>query len=227
MAARLTRGFFRRDAETLARALLGQRLIRRVDGGRLVGRIVETEAYLGAPDKAAHSSGGRRTARNEAMWGDAGRAYVYFTYGMHHCMNVVAGTPGDPVAVLIRALEPEAGAAAMARRRTKADRATDLCSGPAKLCQALAVDRAFDGHDLVRSDTLFLESGPAPASDGIARGPRVGVAYAQEWAEAELRFWVADNPHVSRGPSGSSAYNRDPRPRSARTGSRGGHGEGR
>ena len=105
--SRLPRRFYAQDPVTLARALLGQLLVRVTDGGaRLAGRIVETEAYLGVPDRAAHTFGGRRTPRNESMWGPAGHAYVYFIYGLHHCMNVVADEPGEPTAVLLRALEP-------------------------------------------------------------------------------------------------------------------------
>ena len=118
----LSRSFYRRDVVAVARGLLGQRLVSRIDGHRTSGVIVETEAYLGVPDKAAHTFGGRRTARNATMWGEGGYAYVYFVYGMHHCLNVVAGEEGDPVAVLVRALEPDEGEAAMWRRRAAARR---------------------------------------------------------------------------------------------------------
>ncbi|HRP88386.1 MAG TPA: DNA-3-methyladenine glycosylase [Gammaproteobacteria bacterium] len=200
---RLSHKFCQRDPVRLARALLGQRLVRVLDDGtRLAGRIVETEAYLGVVDRAAHSYGGRRTARNAAMWGPAGRAYVYFVYGLHHCMNVVAEGVGQPTAVLIRALEPLEGLERMRVHRAgkrAADRLrdTDLCSGPAKLAQALALDRALDGADLVAGDTLFLERGAAVAPRRIVAAPRIGVAYAAEWADQPLRFYVAGNPHVS------------------------------
>lgn len=200
MAERLPREFFRRDPVTVARALLGQRVVRRVDGVRLAGTIVETEAYLGVEDRAAHTFGGRRTPRNESMWRDGGTAYVYFTYGMHHCLNVVAGLEDEPVAVLVRALEPVEGLVPMRARRARARRDTDLCSGPGKLCEALAIDRALDGVDLVEGTELFLErvrQRALPAAR-IGVGPRVGVAYAGEWAERPLRFWVRDCPHVSR-----------------------------
>jgi DNA-3-methyladenine glycosylase len=200
MAKLLPRSFFRRDARTVARALLGQRLVRVDETGRLSGRIVETEAYLGIPDKAAHTTGGRRTERNASMWGDGGRAYIYFTYGMHHCFNAVAGGPEQPVAVLIRALEPEAGQAVMAERRRKAKRNTDLCSGPAKLCEALAIDRALDGADLTTPGPLFVEAlrQRAPAQQQILTGPRVGVDYAGEWAAAPLRYGLRGSAHLSR-----------------------------
>jgi DNA-3-methyladenine glycosylase len=172
------------------------------DGTRLAGRIVETEAYLGEADRAAHSYGGRRTARNASMWGEAGHAYIYFVYGMHYCMNVVADGPGKPAAVLLRGLEPVEGLEIMHRlrrgRRAAGPRAdTELCSGPAKLAQALQLDRSLDGADLVAGDELCIERGRRVAASHIVASPRIGVAYAGEWATRPLRFYVAGNPHVS------------------------------
>ncbi|MFU8896552.1 MAG: DNA-3-methyladenine glycosylase [Gammaproteobacteria bacterium] len=192
--ARPTRQYYARDAVSLARALLGQVLVRVLDDGtRLAGRIIETEAYVGVEDKAAHCYGGRRTARNEAMWGPAGHAYVYFVYGMHYCVNVVAEGPGRPAAVLVRALEPLEGLAQMRVHRSgkiPAERlgVRDLCSGPAKLAQALAIDRAFDAADLVSGDTLFIERGLRIRPANIRSAPRIGVNYAEEWATRLLRF---------------------------------------
>lgn len=200
---RLTRRFHAREPVTLARALLGQVLVRVLDDGeRLAGRIVETEAYLGVIDRAAHTYGGRRTPRTESMWGPAGHAYIYFLYGMHHCMNVVAEGPGQPTAVLIRALEPLEGIARMRRHRAGRIppprlRDTDLCSGPAKLAQALALDRHLDGTDLVDGDRLFLERGRRVRAEDILAGPRIGIAYAGDWALKPLRFTLRGNPHVS------------------------------
>jgi DNA-3-methyladenine glycosylase len=197
---RLLRPFFRTDPIALARNLLGQRLVRVLNGQRLAGLIVETEAYLGIPDRAAHTYNGRRTPRNASMWCDGGTAYVYFTYGMHFCLNVVAGQVDNPVAVLIRALEPIEGLADMRLRRAKARRDHDLCSGPAKLCQALAIDRALDGMDLTASNVLFIERARRkPLTPGeITRGPRIGVAYAGPWAAKPLRFCLRGNEHVSK-----------------------------
>jgi len=194
------RTFFQRDPESLAKALLGQHLVRVIANQRLVGRIVEVEAYLGVKDKAAHTYAGRRTPRNEAIWGPAGHAYVYFTYGMHHCMNVVAGDVDVPVAVLIRALEPVEGLDAMHAHRLKASRPIDLCSGPAKLCQAMSIDKNLNGADLVSGLSLTIEQTRARTLPArmIATGPRIGVDYADDWAQKPLRFWVKDNPHVSR-----------------------------
>jgi DNA-3-methyladenine glycosylase len=169
-------------------------------GRRLSGLIVETEAYLGIPDRAAHTFGGRRTKRNASMWRDGGTAYVYFTYGMHHCLNVVAGREDQPVAVLLRALEPVEGQDIMSANRPQARRARDLCSGPAKLCQALAIDRRLDGIDLTAGAPMWIEparTAPLPPK-AIARTARIGVAYAGPWAHKPLRFYLRDNPHVSR-----------------------------
>jgi DNA-3-methyladenine glycosylase len=188
------------DPIATARRLLGQRLVRVEGRRRLAGTIVEVEAYLGAPDRAAHTFGGRRTARNESMWRGGGHAYVYFTYGMHHCVNVVCGPEGSGTAVLIRALEPTEGLEAMYARRKAAKRASDLCSGPGRLAQALGIDRALDGADLRDDPRLFIEAVRTRAlpSARVAIGPRVGVAYAGAWAERPLRFAVLGSPHVSK-----------------------------
>jgi DNA-3-methyladenine glycosylase len=191
------------DPVTVARRLLGQRLVRLHRGRRLAGIIVEVEAYLGERDRAAHTWGGRRTPRNESMYLPGGHAYVYFTYGMHHCMNVVCGRRDQGVAVLLRGLEPTEGIEAMFARRRAARRPTDLCSGPAKLTAALGIDRRQDGVDLRTDDTLWIERVRARAlpADRIAVTPRIGVTYAGDWASRPLRFHIADNPHVSRSPS--------------------------
>jgi DNA-3-methyladenine glycosylase len=198
---RLGRRFYRRDPATLAKALLGQILVRRLEDGReLAGRIVEVEAYFGVPDRAAHSFGGRLTRRNASMWRDGGHAYVYFTYGMHWCFNVVADGEGVPTACLVRALEPLKGLKEMRRRREKSKQLTDidLCSGPAKLAQALGLDRTHDGLDLVTSDTLLILHGGRSSSEAIGKSARIGVAYADEWARKRLRFFLRGNPNVSK-----------------------------
>jgi len=191
---------FAHDPVTLARRLLGQRLVRILDDTRLAGTIVETEAYLGVRDQAAHSFDAHHSDRNHSMYLPPGHAYVYFTYGMHHCLNVVCGNKDEPVAVLLRALDPTEGLQSMHERRSHARRPTDLCSGPAKLTQALAIDRAFDGCDLTTSPDLFIDRlrSRALASRQIQTAPRIGVAYAGPWADKPLRFFVRGNPHVSR-----------------------------
>ncbi|QDU72093.1 DNA-3-methyladenine glycosylase [Mucisphaera calidilacus] len=198
MPDRLRRSFFRKPADRLAADLLGQRLVRAHRGHRRAGIIVETEAYLGTIDAAAHTYQGRRTPRNEAMYADAGHAYVYFTYGMHHCMNVVAHSADTPEAVLIRALEPAEGLEAIRRRRPKARRDTDLTSGPAKLCAALDIDRKLNAADLTSSTRLWIEPGHTITPDRIVRTPRIGIDYAAEWTEKPLRFCLRNHPHLSR-----------------------------
>jgi DNA-3-methyladenine glycosylase len=189
----------------MATRLIGQRLVRVVDGVRLAGTIVEAEAYLGKMDKAAHSFGGRRTARTETMYAQPGTLYVYFTYGMHHCMNVVCGRLDEPVAVLIRALEPTEGLEAMRANRASrraSDKAmldTALCSGPARACQALGIDRTHDSIDLVTSESIFIERIRTRPHDEntLVNTPRIGVAYAEDWAGRKLRWYVKDSAHVS------------------------------
>ena len=191
--------FYRRDTERVARELLGRWLVRRAGGERLVLRIVEAEAYLGAPDRASHAWGGRRTARNESLYLPGGHAYVYFIYGMHHCLNAVTGERDLGSAVLIRAGEPVAGAEAMAARRglARPPRAGDLAGGPGRLCHALGIDRALDAATLWRGELTIAAGEPARRAE-IAAGPRVGVAYAGEAAGWPLRFALRGNPHVSR-----------------------------
>jgi DNA-3-methyladenine glycosylase len=198
--APLPAAFYRRDTEAVARGLLGRWLVRRPGGGDLlVLRIVEAEAYLGAPDRASHAWGGRRTARNESLYRPGGHAYVYFIYGMHHCLNAVTGEADLGSAVLIRAGEPVAGEEAMAVRRglLRPPRPGDLAGGPGRLCHALAIDRALDGAPLWRGELAITEGEPA-APDEIAAGPRIGVAYAGAAAAWPLRFALRGNPHVSR-----------------------------
>lgn len=203
MARRLQRRFYRRDPVTLARALLGRRLVRRLGNGlELAGRIVETEAYLGIPDRAAHTFGGRCTDRNRSMWLDGGHVYVYFTYGMHWLLNIVSEREGQPTACLIRALEPLDGVEDMRRNRAaKLSPArlkdTDLCSGPARLTKALRIDGTLNGLDLVSGEELYIEPGRPVTADRIVTTTRIGVAYAREWAKKPLRFYVRDNPNVS------------------------------
>jgi DNA-3-methyladenine glycosylase len=179
----LPRTFYARDALSVAQDLLGMHLVVRQATGLKVGRIVETEAYQGPDDLAAHSAGGRRTARTEVMYGPAGHAYVYMIYGIWNCLNVVAGTPGVPHAVLLRALEPVTG--------------IDTPSwGPGLLCRALGIDRTFNGRDL-RGRELWIQAPKTSPPLRIGTGPRIGVDYAGEWAQRPWRFFDRDSPFVS------------------------------
>jgi DNA-3-methyladenine glycosylase len=193
----LGRDFFARDTLTVARELLAQRLVRVLDGERLSGRIVEVEAYVGEADQACHARSGR-TERNAPMYGPPGCAYVYFVYGMHHCLNVVTEREGFPAAVLIRALEPLEGIEAMqVHRGGRAD--VELLSGPARLCQALGIDRRFDGVDLCALGAhIFIERAAAVPDEAVAAGPRIGVRGDETALAAPWRFYLWDSRYVSR-----------------------------
>ncbi|HEX4246131.1 MAG TPA: DNA-3-methyladenine glycosylase [Acidimicrobiales bacterium] len=179
------------DSVVVAPWLLNKLLVK---DGR-VGRIVEVEAYRGAEDPASHAYRGE-TKRNAVMFGPAGHLYVYFTYGMHWCANVVCATEGVAQAVLIRALAPVSGLEAMRASRPAARRDRDLCSGPAKLCQALGIVGADDGSDLLGRSTILLCDDGVPPPGRPARGARVGITSA---TEVLWRWWVSDDPNVSRG----------------------------
>jgi len=203
---RLPRAFYLRpDVLAVARDLLGQRLVVRARGGaRVAGIIVETEAYRGPADRASHAHGGRRTRRTETMYGIGGTAYVYFVYGMHHQFNVVTNAAEVPHAVLIRALEPSEGIEHMRRRRARRSD-LELASGPGRLCAALGIDLRLDRADLL-GDRVWIEPGERRIPEAaIATGPRIGIDYAGPWAAKPWRFWIRDNPHVSRRPAGSSS----------------------
>jgi DNA-3-methyladenine glycosylase len=199
MALKLPREFYTRGNVLLvARQLLGCRLVvQAADGVRLAGRIVETEAYAGPEDKASHAYGNRRTARTETMFAAGGTAYVYFIYGMYYQFNVVTGREDVPHAVLVRGLEPLEGIERMREQRpVKRDR--DLTSGPGKLCRALGLDRSFNGEDLL-GERVWLEAADGKLSPRqITSGPRVGIDYAEEYIDKPWRFWIKDNPYVSR-----------------------------
>ena len=170
-------GFFARDTLAVARDLLGKLLVREVGGRRLWGRLVEVEAYLGPEDLAAHSARGRLTPRTRVMFGPPGHAYVYLVYGMHHCLNFVTEAEGVPHAVLVRALDPGPG--------------VGRCSGPGLVCRALGIDRTLSGRRLEPPDLYVADDGVRVDDAEVVTGPRVGVAYAGEWAGRPWRFRVA------------------------------------
>jgi DNA-3-methyladenine glycosylase len=199
MNEKLPREFYTRD-DTLqiARDLLGKILVVPTAAGeRVSGVIVETEAYLGAIDKAAHSYGNRRTPRTEMMFAEGGTVYIFFIYGMYFQFNIVTGAVDSPTAVLIRAVEPVEGVEIMRERRGGLMKDANLTSGPGKLCIALGIDKTFNGADL-RGEKVWLEEGAAFSDAQIASGKRIGIDYAQEFAEKPWRFWVKDNSFVSR-----------------------------
>ena len=185
----LPRSFFARDADAVARDLLGCLLVRRVGGADRICRIVETEAYVGAHDLACHAAKGR-TPRTEPMFGEAGHAYVYFVYGMHHLLNIVTGNVGDPQAVLVRGAEPWPSGMRDAS-----------LAGPARLTKALGITTAMHNRlDVCGYGEISFRERPATVGE-IAVSPRIGVDYAGEWAAAPLRFYLPGSPGVS-GPKG-------------------------
>jgi DNA-3-methyladenine glycosylase len=187
--------WFDRPAADLALALLGSRLVHASPAGTVGGLIVEVEAYRGPEDLAAHSARGR-TPRNSVMFGAPGHLYVYLIYGLHHCLNVVAGPGSKPEAVLIRALALDEGVDVARRRRGASVVDAKLASGPGNVGRALGVDRSLNGLDLIGGPVrVEPRRGPRPA---VSRDPRIGVAYAGPWANRRLRFWITDDPHVSR-----------------------------
>jgi len=200
---KLDRDFYRRDSLTLARELLGKTLVHNVDGKELRGMIVETEAYLGVVDKAAHSYGGRRTKRVETMYGQPGIAYVYIIYGMYNCFNIVAREVGIPEAVLVRAIEPLGELEKMSLNRfnkpyevlTKAQK-KGLTNGPGKLCDAMLIDRNLDGEDLC-GEKLYIEEG-TEKNISIVTSKRIGIDYAEEAKDFPYRFYIEGNPYVSK-----------------------------
>jgi DNA-3-methyladenine glycosylase len=181
--SKLPRDFYARDTVEVAKTLLGKHLVHVRDGVEYRARIVEVEAYIGAHDLASHSSKGL-TPRTSIMYGPPGHAYVYLIYGMHHCMNVVTEPEGNGAAVLLRAVEPVANIEGNTR-------------GPGLLCRALGIDRQLNGHDLL-SDNFYIAESPREESFSIVTRPRIGVAYAAEWADANLRFYIEGNPFVSK-----------------------------
>lgn len=192
---KLERDFYNRDTLDVARNLLGKYLVHVVDGVPLAGRITETEAYIGRIDKACHAYGYKRTPRTETLYAPPGTAYIYLIYGMYHCLNFVTEPEGEPCAVLLRSVEPAAGADWMARSRfghglgeMTAYQKKNFLNGPGKVCKAFRLTRAENGLDLT-GDQLFLwDAGEAPEKINV--GKRIGIDYAEEAVDFPWRFSV-------------------------------------
>lgn len=194
---RLDGNFFDQSCKELASALLGTMLVRKVDGQLVSGRIVETEAYLGIIDQAAHSYKGKRTSRNEAMFMRPGTCYVYSIYGVHHCVNI--SSCGEGAAVLIRALEPVCGVEKMRELRGKLVRDYDLCKGPGNLCKALNITKEQNKQDLITSNEIWVETCDTTGEQQISSSSRIGIDYAGlEWSSKPLRFYVTNSLAVSK-----------------------------
>jgi DNA-3-methyladenine glycosylase len=191
---KLPRSFYEQTTIVVAKQLLGKYLVRKHPEGNTVGRIVETEAYIGPRDLACHASKGR-TARTEVMFGPAGHAYVYFIYGFYNMLNLVTEAEGYPAAVLLRAVEPFTGIELMKERR-KSNVLRNLASGPGKLCQAFAVDRSLNGADLC-GNIIFIEDRGEPVPKFRATA-RIGVDYAGKWRNKPYRFLIRGSEFVSK-----------------------------
>ncbi len=193
----LSRDFYDRDTLEVAQELLGCLLVREVNGHTLVGRITETEAYIGRMDKACHAYGYKRTPRTQTLFAPPGTAYLYLIYGMYTCLNLVTEPEGEPAAVLIRGIAPVEGTEEMARLRfgRKPEELTayqrkNFANGPGKVCKALALDRSLNGHDLTRPP-LWVCAAPAPVGE-IKCGSRIGIDYAEEAKDFPWRFWTEE-----------------------------------
>jgi DNA-3-methyladenine glycosylase len=198
MTVKLPRAFYLHDTVTVARSLLGCVLWRRLGHELLAARLVEVEAYLGANDSASHARRGLRSPRNESMYLEGGHAYVYFTYGMHWCVNVVTQESDIAEAVLLRAAEPVRGIDTMRKRRPKAKRDRDLMNGPGKLCSALAIDKSIDGQPLDGKALWLAPRDIEVREEDIAVSHRIGVENSGEAARWPLRFYLRGNAYVSR-----------------------------
>lgn len=202
---KLQRDFYNRPTLDVAEQLLGKNLVHNINGEKLTGKIVEVEAYIGAIDKAAHSYNYRRTKRTETMFGPPGHAYVYIIYGMYNCMNVVTQEEGEPAGVLIRAVEPIENMDTIALNRfqkpmaelTKQQR-TNLTNGPGKLCMAMNINKKVNNSMDLCGDTLWIEEGNKGNNFEIVKTTRINIDYAEEAVHFPWRFYIKDNPYVSK-----------------------------
>lgn len=194
---KLKRNFYNQKTIKVARALLGKFLVRKIGGKMLVGKIVETEAYVGHKDRASHASRGK-TARTALMFGPPGRAYVYSVYGLNYCFNVVTECENYPAAVLIRAVEPSDGIDLMRRLRHAPADERNITNGPGKLCQAMKIDKKLNGADLTGNILWIEDRGLKTKSSDIVSAKRIGVDYAGIYKNKPWRFYLRGNPFVSK-----------------------------
>ncbi len=190
MNKRLPRKFYTQQTLKVAKEMLGKYLVRKIGNKKLVGKIVETEAYIGPYDKASHAFGGKITKRNRAEYLIGGHIYIYLVYGMYWQFNISTGKTGQPECVLIRALEP-----IYPKRYTLNPK---IANGPGKLCRWLKLNKSFYGEDLIKSKRIWLEQGEKIKPSQIVASKRIGIDYAKEWAEKPWRFYVKNNKFVSK-----------------------------
>jgi DNA-3-methyladenine glycosylase len=197
---RLTREFYLDDPRVVAKNLLGKELVRIINGEKIVCKIVETEAYGGVEDKGSHAFEGKRTKRTEPMFHMGGSIYVYLIYGMYHLLNIVTGEIEEPNAVLIRAVEPVKEIEYIKNnRKIKSNKVYDLTNGPGKLTQGLAIDMTFNERDIVNGDKLYIREGAMGIKDEeVIRTPRINIDYAEEYKDKPWRYYLKENPYVSK-----------------------------
>ena len=190
--------FYQNDAVTTAKDLLGKIIVREINGQKIMTKIVDTEAYMGAEDKASHAYNNKKTKRTKTMFGKGGLAYIYLIYGMYHCFNVVTAVKDDPHAVLVRAVEPVEGLELIKKNRNiKSSNLEDLTNGPGKLSQALKIDKSLDGCDLVKSNKLYLLD-QENNDFKVEAAPRVNIDYAEEYKDKLWRFYIRGNKFISK-----------------------------
>ena len=207
MSTRLPKSFYSQDALYLAPRLLGKVLVRKIRDSYVRCQIVEVEAYAGPDDKAAHVYNNKRTARTESMFLAGGHTYVYIIYGMHHCLNIVAGVADKPQGVLIRGVEPldeESFRIIKENRSIRSKKLSDLTNGPGKLCAALGINKSLNGYNLLGGEELFLED--IGSSPSIVCAPRINIPYAEEYIQKPWRYYIKDNPYVSVNDPNSTQY---------------------
>lgn len=195
---RLDYNFYQKDAVSTAKDLLGKILVRKINDKKIMVKIVETEAYMGAEDKASHAYNNKKTKRTKTMFKKAGLAYIYLIYGMYYCFNIVTEAEGNPQAVLIRAVEPTAGLEIIKEnRKIKSKKIEDLTNGPGKLSQALKIDKNLNACDLVKSNKLYLLDNK-DTSFKIKKASRINIDYAEEYKNKKWRFYIKENKFVSK-----------------------------
>ncbi|CEN77401.1 DNA-3-methyladenine glycosylase [Paraclostridium sordellii] len=201
----MDKDFFRRDAITLSRDLLGKYLVRKYEGQQIITKIVETEAYMGIEDKAAHVFNDKRTSRTEPLYQDGGCIYVYLIYGMYHCLNISANIEGVPQCVLIRAVEPVSPMNLISQNRylknydeLSSYQKKNICNGPGKLCKALKIDKELNFKSILGDELYILDNDEEIKKSDIIESKRVNIDYAQEAKDYLWRFYIKDNKHISK-----------------------------
>lgn len=191
--SKLSRKFYSRPASIVAKDLLGKYLVKRGNNSNIIGKIVETEAYVGVKDKASHTYKGKITPRCKPVYLKGGHLYIYLCYGIHWQLNIVTQTKGNPECVLIRALEP------ISNNNKNSKKINELANGPGKLCKWIGLDRSFNEEDLVSSKRIWLREGKEEIKKSrIITTKRIGIDYAEEWADKPLRFYIKDNLFISK-----------------------------